>query len=248
VKGGGGRILSIVALLAAGGTAGADEPECRTGSEKEYIVWNFDRLTSTLFGPTEIEDELKKINREALLNLGTDDAPAVKVSACRNAALLDKLISVHEPADLGDFVLVVLSANAKDFEVHIVPYIVNRDRPRLITHSECTKGGPVPSVNAYRLEISTYAYAALALSEIRRLESLHELCRVRHAQFFLERALSALATFTVTTAPDQSAAAMLQRHLEEKRAWLKPMMEAAANTASRCGMSPESSHLSLLLK
>lgn len=239
-----GRLLSLVALLATGAEAQADEPEqCRTGREGEYVIWNFDRRTSTLFDPKEIEDELRKIQSDAAAHLGTERAPQVQVSLCRNDALLGS----HHPADLGDFLLAVLTADGKDFEVRIVPYIVNRERPRLITHWECTQGGPVPSINAYRSVIRAYAYAALALSEIRRLESQADPCRVRHAQFFLEHALSALAPRTVMTAADLSATSQLEQHLEQKREWLKPFIEAAARTPDRCGMPVESSHLSALL-
>jgi hypothetical protein len=238
-----GRILSLVAVLTMSGQAQADQGECRTGHEGDYVIWNFDRRTSTLFDPKDIEDELLKIQSDAAEHLRTERAPQVQVSLCRNDALLDG----HHPADLGDFLLAVLTAEGKEFEVRIVPYVVNRDRPRFITHWECTQSGPVPSINAYRSVIRAYAYAALALSEIRRLESQPDPCRVRHVQFFLEHALSALAPRSATAAPQASATSQLQQYLSEKREWLKPLIEAAAKTPDRCGMPVESSHLSELV-
>lgn len=243
---GGVRLFTVVAIfwLVRGGVLHAEESrQCSPGREGEYVVWNFDRRTAALFDPGEIADELAKIQVDAARRLGSERAPSLQVSLCRNDALLTQ----HSAADFGDFLLAVVTAEGKDFEVRIVPYIVEHERPRLITHWKCAEGGPIPSVNAYRSQIRAYAYAALALAEIRRVESSHDPCLVRHAQFFLERALSDLATTTVTTAGDESPAAALQLHLEEKRQWLRPLIEAAAKTASRCGMPPESSRLSELL-
>jgi hypothetical protein len=161
------------------------------------------------------------------------------MSLCRNDSYLP-----GQAADWGDYLLFILTAEGRNFEVRIVPYVVNRDRSRLITRWECTQGELDPSVNSYLSAIRTYAYAALALAEIRRLESSREPCRARHAQFFLERALSALTTRAGTTASERSASADLQRYLEEKRRWLEPQIEMAAKTADGCGMPPESSRLS----
>jgi len=248
------RILLFAAALAAGGRAQAQQrpvvPACPAGHEGQYIVWNFAE-TSTLFNPGDIEEELRKIRQEAAEKLGGYQlVPPIEAHVCASPALQKKLETRDHLSDLGDFVLVGLSAKGKAFQVHIVPYIVNysgqptKGEPLELTKDWCSQDAAAPSANEYRSEVRAYVHTALALAEIRLLESGGDPCRARQAQFFLERALSAVSRRPVSKGADAAAIAQLQDYLEKKGRDLKPRIEAAAKRADRCGMSVEAARLS----
>jgi hypothetical protein len=248
-----GRILVIVVVLATGGSARGQAPDQCTGRNGDYVVWNFSQTTSTLFEQKEIEAELGKIQEEAAQKLGYALRPPLTARDCKNAALQKKLETRDHLTDLESFLLVGLTAKGKAFEVHIIPYLVSyksrvaSDPIGLITNWECQTDGPSPSVNERRSVIRAYVYAALALAELRLLESQRDPCRVRQAQFYLERALSAVSRRPLSTGSDPLAVGQLQEYLEAKRGWLKPFIEAAAQSAGRCAMPIVSSRLPQLL-
>jgi hypothetical protein len=193
------RALALaLVLLAAGGGAARATDECKVGKLNDYILW-FDDITEALGHQEIIERALQDLRADIQQALAPDEIGISSVR-CTDKASLDKLskLSKLEKLDpklvqgfLDHAVLMGIVGGRNSLEYLIVPYLSGPGQPVKLESARSCGGDHAGATDELdRLRIQAYGAAALALYEVRLLESGRDPCVARRAEVLIQRAIS----------------------------------------------------------
>jgi hypothetical protein len=240
----------VAALLLAApapslGAAASGQLTCREGDKTNYVLWNFETRTATLLKPEVVEKQLRELVREA--SKGLKQAVGLVSATCRDERYLLQMEQKNKERvqDLSDkSVLFGIGASGADLQFHIVPYILaNGSGAAPKNHGSCTEGKSDQTVIENEKRVLAFGFAALALYEMRLLESKREPCRMQRAEVFVKQAIAYLAKLRTPEQPIDSESNDLLIHLKDKCLGLEKMIDEISKTSDRCEMPGPSSKL-----
>jgi hypothetical protein len=258
----------LAAMLAMAPTIARSD--CTTGDDTKYVVWTSGDAATVLGDPALVARVLRDIRNEVARELPRDVLPELVADTCSDTQYFP---TPHDQSAksmqkfLDKVVVFGLAASPRQqLEYYVVPYRVERSSGLTLESEACeldkstegvTKEGPsgkevqkdvskkVPRKRQYHDAIHAYAYAALALYEMRLLDSQREPCSARRAEAFVERALSYLDVLLVQVrnTPSEAATVDLRAHLAAKCGSLNKKIAAMNNPASKCAVPYQSDEL-----
>jgi hypothetical protein len=238
-------LVVLVTLTASVATAAPSDP-CAIRDKDEYILW-FDSVTSALFQQGVLETQILDLQRETRAALG-QDIDLLSARQCSNPGYLATLRKKdHEGLQgfLDKFVVMGIAGSGPDLEYFILPYLLDQvSPPKLTVLASCGKDGAPRAEGQDPQRIQAYAYAALALYEIRRLESRRDAGGAHRAEILMQRALSKMAELDARAEANGGGDRTLLDHLQRKCQRLETIIDEMGTAA---GMPAQSHQLAKLI-
>jgi hypothetical protein len=240
--------LVLLATLAVGGSARAQQPMgCRTGSTaSDYVMW-FDDVTSSMVEATAIQRDLLDLRAE-LRPLFGNDQTSLASDTCASSLRLKPLRdhSLEGMQQLLDrFVVMAILSGDRHLEYYILPYLLGEPSPpRLVIEGTCACGSRQPADGVDQTQrIQAYAYAALALYEIRRQESHRDACGAHRSEILVQRAISKVDDLDAHNLPEDVPNRALVGHLRSRCLILEQLISELGPSSPTCGMPAESARM-----
>jgi hypothetical protein len=209
-------------------------------------MW-FDGATTSMVEASAIQNELLDLRADLSVALAGRDPASLAPETCSSQLLLRplrerRLEGMQQLLD--KFVVMAILAGDHQLEYYILPYLLGEPSPaRLVIHGSCACGSQPAESADQTQRIQAYAYAALALYEIRRQESHREACGARRAEILVQRAISKVSDLDAHSLPEDLPDRALVVHLRDRCLLLERIIDELGTASTTCGMPAESPRL-----